>query len=116
MANEAALKLTTARYYTPNGRSIQAEGIAPDIIVEQLVVEEPKEDAVIVTEANLTRHLENDAEEGQDAAPEQGGAENAAPPAAQPEGKEPSLAGSDYALYQALNVLKGLVILEKKAG
>jgi carboxyl-terminal processing protease len=115
MANEAALKLTTARYYTPNGRSIQAEGIAPDIIVEQLVVEEPKEDAVIVTEANLTRHLENDAEGDQDAAPEQSGSENA-PPATPPEGKEPSLAGSDYALYQALNVLKGLVILEKKAG
>jgi carboxyl-terminal processing protease len=116
MANEAALKLTTARYYTPNGRSIQAEGIAPDIIVEQLVVEEPKEDAVIVTEANLTRHLENDEDEGQAPGTDQGGPENTAPPAPGPEVKEPSLAGSDYALYQALNVLKGLVILEKKAG
>jgi carboxyl-terminal processing protease len=116
MANEAALKLTTARYYTPNGRSIQAEGIAPDIIVEQLVVEEPKEAAVIVTEANLTRHLENDEDEGQAPSTDQGGPENTAPPASGPEAKEPSLAGSDYALYQALNVLKGLVILEKKAG
>jgi carboxyl-terminal processing protease len=115
MANEAALKLTTARYYTPSGRSIQAEGIEPDIVVEQLVVEEREEDAVIVTEANLTRHLEGESEQASDA-PADAPAESGSEPAAAPEKKEPSLAGSDYALYQALNVLKGLAILEKKAG
>jgi len=118
MANDAALKLTTARYYTPNGRSIQAEGIAPDILVEQLVVEQREEEPVIVTEANLTRHLENDSEQPAEAKPEGEAAKPGTAPAAPaaPAAKEPSLAGSDYTLYQALNVLKGLAILEKKAG
>ncbi|MGB9627305.1 MAG: S41 family peptidase [Thermodesulfobacteriota bacterium] len=60
----SGLRLTTARYYTPNGRSIQAKGIAPDIIVKPLPAEEEK---VVVpkhpTEKDLERHL-NDIEKG----------------------------------------------------
>src|SRR5574341_2694290 len=54
LGNNTAIKLTTARYYTPGGRSIQALGITPDIIVE-----DPTDTATRVREADLQRHLEN---------------------------------------------------------
>jgi carboxyl-terminal processing protease len=55
----SGLRLTTARYYTPNGRSIQAKGIAPDIIVKALRPEEEKEAVVpkLPSEKDLERHL-----------------------------------------------------------
>jgi carboxyl-terminal processing protease len=53
---EAALRLTTARYYTPSGRSVQAGGIEPDIIVPQISDEDYKNRRV-VREADLRRHL-----------------------------------------------------------
>jgi carboxyl-terminal processing protease len=53
-AGPAAIKLTTARYYTPGGRSIQALGIKPDIVVE-----DPTDTMTRVREADLTRHLNN---------------------------------------------------------
>src|SRR5689334_23803730 len=53
---EAALRLTTARYYTPSGRSVQAGGIDPDIAVPQLSDEDYK-DRRVVREADLRRHL-----------------------------------------------------------
>src|ERR671914_1931064 len=54
LGNNTAIKLTTARYYTPGGRSIQALGITPDIVVE-----DPSDTLVRVREADLQRHLEN---------------------------------------------------------
>src|ERR671923_902335 len=54
LGNNTAIKLTTARYYTPGGRSIQALGITPDIMVE-----DPSDTLVRVREADLQRHLEN---------------------------------------------------------
>ncbi len=54
LGNNTAIKLTTARYYTPSGRSIQALGITPDIMVE-----DPSDTLVRVREADLQRHLEN---------------------------------------------------------
>jgi carboxyl-terminal processing protease len=53
---EAALRLTTARYYTPSGRSVQAGGIDPDIAVPQLSDPDYK-DRKVVREADLRRHL-----------------------------------------------------------
>src|SRR6478672_9134707 len=53
---ETALRLTTARYYTPSGRSVQAGGITPDIVVPQLTDEDYK-DRRVVREADLRRHL-----------------------------------------------------------
>ena len=53
---EAALRLTTARYYTPSGRSVQAGGIEPDVIVPQLSDPDYK-DRKLVREADLRRHL-----------------------------------------------------------
>jgi len=54
LGNNTAIKLTTARYYTPGGRSIQALGIKPDILVE-----DPTDTMTRVREADLTRHLNN---------------------------------------------------------
>lgn len=61
LKENAALKLTTARYYTPAGRSIQAEGIEPDILVEESLTEngEAKKGFQFVREADLQGHLEN---------------------------------------------------------
>jgi len=58
----AALKLTTAKYYTPNGRSIQAEGIIPDIVIEPAKVEyaEAKTSEKRFSEASLRNYLKND--------------------------------------------------------
>ena len=89
----AALKLTTARYYTPAGHSIQARGIVPDIELPPLRLE-GEASGVPMREGNLPRHLESDQE---------GAAE---PPAAAPE----RLAVEDFPLFQALNLLKGLAL------
>jgi len=61
----SALKLTTARYYTPKGKSIQAEGIKPDIIVEYIKPPEEKEAEIIIRERDLKGHIrgENESEQ-----------------------------------------------------
>ena len=110
LGNNTAIKLTTARYYTPSGRSIQAKGITPDIVVE-----EPGIDArAFLREADLNKHLSNDkdpaAGANKPAAPsvDQPGSENTEAPS------KPIEFGSDkdYQLIQAINMLKGLKILE----
>lgn len=91
-----AIKLTTARYFTPNGRSIQAQGIVPDVTVERAKVTTLK-GAGITTEADLSGHLQNaDGESDSDARrrPESG----------------QNLAEKDNQLQAALNLLKGLHI------
>jgi len=60
LSEDRAIKLTTARYYTPSGRSIQAEGITPDIVVEPAVLESAETDNFRIKEANLSGHLENE--------------------------------------------------------
>ena len=108
MNNNAALKLTTARYYTPNGRSIQASGITPDIIIDKVKISKIEEafDAR-VKEADLRGHLENSQEE----APVTEGDEELKKD--MPEEETVPLASRDYELYEALNVLKGLAIIKK---
>jgi carboxyl-terminal processing protease len=59
--DHGAIRLTTARYYTPSGVSIQAKGITPDIVVEQAELKQAKEGRTI-SEANLPKHLTNDQE------------------------------------------------------
>ncbi len=107
MANEAALKLTTARYYTPSGRSIQAAGITPDIIIPKLKVENIDDEISTVKEADLSRHLINEKTTEQPAIEEKKSATKKA--------NDKPLSVSDYALYEALNVLKGLAILQNNA-
>ena len=103
LANGGALKLTTARYYTPDGRSIQAQGIDPDIHTGAFKLTEIGDEGLgPLTEASLSQHLANP-----DAAPADGASEG---------GEEAAngLATSDYELYVALNLLKGLNILQPR--
>ena len=105
MNNGAALKITTARYFTPSGRSIQAEGIEPDIIVEQLEISKKEDSAVQrLREADLRDHLEN-GNGKKDKKPEVAGS------AEKKEGKEDIK--DDYQLYEALNLLKGVNIVRQ---
>ncbi len=118
MNDNAALKLTTARYFTPSGRSIQALGIEPDIIIENIRVNAEKNtNPMRIKEADLSGHLGNGNKESET---EEGVSndEDADLDKNQDQKKEnkPSLAETDYQLYEALNVLKGLVIHMKKVG
>ncbi len=111
LQNEAALKLTTARYYTPSGRSIQAQGIEPDIIIKPLTVNsKPSNGLKPLKEADLLRRLENDNGDSDDE-DDDDSARNAQP---ETEAEAENLAEKDYALYEALNLLKGLYILQTK--
>lgn len=98
LTDNTALKLTTARYYTPSGRSIQAEGIKPDIELEPVKITKLDGMDERLKEADLTGHLQNhNGKKAQDK---------------KKEADELSLAQTDYELYEALNILKGLYILE----
>jgi len=91
-----AVKITTARYYTPNGTSIQAEGIKPDIALADLSVNKADSAPQLIgSEADLRNHLANEKASTGDAT------------TSDDDGK---LALEDYALSQALNVLKGLAL------
>ncbi len=98
-SNGGAVKLTTARYYTPSGRSIQAEGIEPDIELPRVKLEtldsskfEP------IKEADLSHHLKNaDNKKSKEKA-----------------NKTAKVDVKDYPLHEALTLLKGLTILEGK--
>ncbi len=59
LGEEGALRLTTARYYTPSGRSIQAQGIVPDVRVEQIIPEGERSHFATKGEASLPNHLES---------------------------------------------------------
>lgn len=98
ISEDRGIKLTTARYFTPSGRSIQAEGIEPDIVVERAEIK-PLEKRRYVKESNLAGHLSNgshekDLEEASEAT---------------------IIAQSDNQLFEGLNVLKGAYILTRKA-
>ena len=104
ISNAAALKLTTARYFTPSGRSIQVSGIEPDIVISRVKVESLEEEEThIITEENLSRHLDNNTQD--DATQETTGGDEVT--AAQLKAR----LLEDYTLQQALNVLKSLQIL-----
>jgi carboxyl-terminal processing protease len=122
LPGNSAIKLTTARYFTPSGRSIQAKGIVPDIVVEETA---NGTSSMRLREADLGNHLENPDKEG------------ATPPVAKPQTKAPTkpkspvpageteepleppsrelASKSDYQLNQALNLLKGLQIIQGKS-
>ncbi len=93
-----AVKMTTARYFTPNGRSIQAEGIVPDIELANLRLTQGEDNGGQLKEADLAGHLVN---------PEDNGDQQDATPDAESD----VAADKDYALSEALNLLKGLSIL-----
>ncbi len=125
-----ALKLTTARYFTPAGRSIQAEGIKPDIEIKPLKVTvdgaAAEDDIAPLSEADFEKHLSNptqaegekkpetesktDSEAGSDTGSSTGSDTEATLPAdiKKGEAKDKSLAEEDYQLFEALNILKGM--------
>ena len=99
LSNGTAVKLTTARYYTPSGRSIQAEGIVPDIELDQVRISAVESSFDPIKEADLSGHLSNGNGKKSDKQTDE-----------DEEQEEESLAQSDYLLYEALNLLKGLSI------
>ncbi|MGU9956369.1 MAG: S41 family peptidase [Arenicellales bacterium WSBS_2016_MAG_OTU3] len=97
MSNGAALKITTARYYTPNDRSIQAKGIVPDIEVENIAVGEANSaDANRARETDLAGYLENEGNAG-----------------SVDKKKSNGLADRDFQVKEALNLLKGMSIVRR---
>jgi carboxyl-terminal processing protease len=94
LPGHGAIRLTTARYYTPSGTSIQAKGIVPDIDVKQSRVEVIDEGAGR-READLRGRLENDQEIMEDGTPVATDDENSA---------------EDYQLARALDLLRGLAM------
>ncbi len=120
LPGNTAIKLTTARYYTPEGRSIQAKGIVPDIEV----AESPNGSAQRIREADLERHLMNDKEREAAKAEKAVGSKNGKP-AKDKNGKEeveeemPArleyTSKNDQQFQHALNLLKGFQIMQNKS-
>ncbi len=119
LGQSTAIKLTTARYYTPKGRSIQALGVTPDMIIE-----DPNDQSARVREADLTRHLENGRAPKPAADP--GAATNPSPsaprtkppaPGVVPGQLKPTELGSkdDFQLAQAIAFLKGQPVKGQQA-
>ncbi len=113
MDDGAALKITTARYYTPSGRSIQAEGITPDILLENIKVSAVDKLVDSIKEADLSGHLQN-GKKPEDAAKKPVDAKQTGKDAKDAKKEPEKLANTDYQLYEALNLLKGLVIMRNK--
>jgi carboxyl-terminal processing protease len=112
LGNNTAIKLTTARYYTPGGRSIQAKGIVPDIMVEDPATV-GTDNAFRLRESDLDKHLINDKQPDDKA-------DFSPKTEAAPKTRNETLpavefgAKNDYQLNQALNLLKGMQILQGK--
>jgi len=117
LSNNAGLKLTTARYYTPSGRSIQAKGIEPDVYVD-----DGRDSPNRIREANLENHLgtgRNDTaaakavdtlkQNGADAKKTDGQSSATLAPPAPP--RFEFGAADDFQLTQAMNQLKGLPVI-----
>ncbi|MBR9814108.1 S41 family peptidase [bacterium] len=98
LPNQAAIKLTTARYYTPDGRSIQAKGIEPDVTIDRVKVEKRDSGPKPIGESDLSGRLDN--EDGDTSE-----ADEAEQNLVSPE--------QDFALYEALNILKGMAVMEQ---
>ncbi len=96
VSDGAGLKLTTARYYTPSGSSIQASGIVPDVTVEQRSFEEQKAGFKRLKENDLPGHLENDSE----------------PKTAKTDSETAKILANDYQLNEAFNLLNGLILFK----
>ena len=108
LGNNTAIKLTTARYYTPSGRSIQNLGITPDVVVE-----DPSDTAAHIREADLEHHLANTLAQAQQEPQEQAATPQPAPTPMAPQ--KPTQYGSkdDFQLEQAIAFLKGKPVLQQ---
>ncbi|MCK5778964.1 MAG: S41 family peptidase [Rhodospirillales bacterium] len=107
LSGSGAMRLTTARYYTPSGRSIQAKGVEPDIVVKPAKYEEIKADRPRRSEADLRGALDADKKD-----------EKADPGKAPAEGEAKSGESDeaqDYQLARALDLIRGLAIMNQNA-
>jgi carboxyl-terminal processing protease len=102
LSDGSAVRLTTAKYYTPKGRSIQAEGINPDIVVENDVTKK-KEKFVPIKEKDLNRHLE-----GETPGKTDGGSETT------PGSSKPGVEDDDFQMQIGLQILKSWEALRGK--
>lgn len=106
LTDSTAVKMTTARYYTPSGRSIQAEGIEPDITIDNIKVSEAEDNGFErLREKDLSGHLEGVAEAEKAKQLSESEKEEV-------EKEDKPLALTDYPLSQALNLLKAMHILK----
>lgn len=96
LGDDVGLKLTTARYFTPSGRSIQAKGITPDVEVVRGRLEITDSESLRVREADLEGHLRSGSEDAE-------------------RGALSSRLKDDYQLGEALNLLKALDVLGERA-
>ena len=102
-----AVKITTARYFTPSGRSIQGEGITPDILLGKFTVTETEKDTISrIKESDLGGHISN---------PDKTDEQIKKAAKADAEKNKKVLASDDYQLHEALVLLKGLTILSHKS-
>lgn len=109
LTEERAVRITTARYYTPSGRSIQTLGIEPDILVDQPIYDSQGRKIVFRRERDLSGHLEN--ENGVSGQDEVGASET-------PLRREPQVDEEgnveDYQLNTALDILTGVIEAEQR--
>jgi carboxyl-terminal processing protease len=111
--DHGAIRLTTARYYTPSGISIQAKGIEPDILVEQAKVETVKNEGTQISEASLPGHLNNDQAADKTLPAMINAAREQAPKKDGKDAKESSISAeaiSDYQLIRAIDVIRAVSI------
>jgi len=101
LGDATALKLTTARYYTPSGRSIQADGIEPDIVVNRAKIEEFKEDRSF-SESTMQNALKND------------GKDKLAGTKADRERRDEDRDRNDYQLQRAADMVRGLFFMREQ--
>jgi len=106
----SGIKLTTALYYTPAGRSIQATGIIPDVVVSNLKVAKQENDTSmdIVEEEDLSGHLENGSKTKEDKAKKQQKMMQQKAAFEEEEAQTNKLAFEDFQLFEALSLLKGM--------
>jgi carboxyl-terminal processing protease len=121
------MRLTTARYYTPSGRSIQAQGIDPDIVVEPAKIQKISE-GQIQHEADLRGALKNTDPGAKSGAPTtapanqpakpsgDGSSQNQSAPADQGGNVDASVIGTseDYQLARAMDMLRGLALFGRR--
>ena len=104
LSDNSGLRLTTARYFTPSGRSIQAKGISPDIIVERIeLTSSEKKEGMLIREKDLENHFETGEKE-----PVVEKKVEKIPPY-----KSDEQIKNDYQILRALDLLKGWEILKK---
>jgi carboxyl-terminal processing protease len=113
LGGEGAIRLTTARYYTPSGVSIQAKGIEPDIVVEQRKLEKVEEKGRRRSESSLRGHLEGEEADPQDKIIDKLIRENGEEDETSDRREKSPEASDDYQLSYAIDLLRGVALMQE---